>query len=200
MEINSEKIRAIRKNLNLNQKDFAKLLGRSQNTISQWENGLRSPDFASIEQIARCFNLPLEEICLSDNNISISDQVSSENILNSNYIYDVRNGRIYAKSDLKNILKNSFDDITIKKIGKSNINSFVDEIIFVFAIDKLYGEEFNFNHIKLLLNFLPKELLTETSQIIFDIVIKHIVDFKKNFNKIFKVDINGYIESLLKDE
>lgn len=43
----SSEVRAIRNSTGLSQKDFAKLLGLDQSTISLWELGLRSPGGAA---------------------------------------------------------------------------------------------------------------------------------------------------------
>lgn len=47
MEWDTEKIKALRKKLNLNQTQFASLLGASRPLISYWETGKRSPSSIS---------------------------------------------------------------------------------------------------------------------------------------------------------
>lgn len=39
------------------QKDLAQALGMKQRTISNWELGIREPDFATLEKIANYFNV-----------------------------------------------------------------------------------------------------------------------------------------------
>jgi transcriptional regulator with XRE-family HTH domain len=47
----SEKIEIIRKELELNQKDFATKIGLSQNAVSQYITGKRKPDYATIQKL-----------------------------------------------------------------------------------------------------------------------------------------------------
>ncbi|WP_151900462.1 helix-turn-helix domain-containing protein [Sulfurimonas hydrogeniphila] len=53
----SDKISFIRKQLNLNQKDFAKLLDVTQAAISRYEKGDRKPDFAFLETLIKTLNI-----------------------------------------------------------------------------------------------------------------------------------------------
>jgi len=53
----SEKISFIRKHLNLNQKDFAKLLNVTQAAISRYEKGDRKPNFAFLETLIKTLNI-----------------------------------------------------------------------------------------------------------------------------------------------
>jgi len=52
----AEHIRAIRQRLNVSQRDFAEMLNVSLGTVRSWEQGLRSPDGASLRllDIAEC--------------------------------------------------------------------------------------------------------------------------------------------------
>ena len=54
----SERIRLLRTSLNLTQSVFAKKIGLSQNTITKYENGLRSPNNIVVNSICReyCVN------------------------------------------------------------------------------------------------------------------------------------------------
>ncbi len=47
----SEKIEIIRKELELNQKDFATKIGLSQNAVSQYITGKRKPDYETIHKL-----------------------------------------------------------------------------------------------------------------------------------------------------
>ncbi len=47
----------LRKENGLSQKDFGKIIGAAQNTVSQWENGSREPDNETITRIANFFNV-----------------------------------------------------------------------------------------------------------------------------------------------
>lgn len=50
----------LRKEKGLSQKDFGKIIGAAQNTVSQWENGSREPDNETINRIANFFNISID--------------------------------------------------------------------------------------------------------------------------------------------
>ena len=50
----------LRKEKGLSQKDFGKIIGAAQNTVSQWENGSREPDNETINRIANFFNVSID--------------------------------------------------------------------------------------------------------------------------------------------
>lgn len=55
------KLKAIRKNMQLTQKDLSKRSGYSQNAISQWENGKREPDSLNdIHRLAAALGIPVD--------------------------------------------------------------------------------------------------------------------------------------------
>lgn len=51
------RISNLRKQANLSQNDLGKIIGVAQNTLSQWEKGLRAPDFDSVIKISEYFNV-----------------------------------------------------------------------------------------------------------------------------------------------
>lgn len=50
------RIAALRKERKLNQKQLGSILGVAQNTICNWENGKRDPDYESLKKMALFFN------------------------------------------------------------------------------------------------------------------------------------------------
>ncbi len=52
-----ERIKKLRKEIQLSQAELAKKLYMSQQTISSWETGFREPDFATLEAIAKYFEV-----------------------------------------------------------------------------------------------------------------------------------------------
>lgn len=54
------RIAALRKLQKLSQKDFGSIIGVAQNTISNWENGNREPDFDTALRIADYFNVTVD--------------------------------------------------------------------------------------------------------------------------------------------
>lgn len=56
------KICEFRKNKNLSQSALAELMNVSQNTISQWEIGIRSPSIKSAIELAEILDTTVEEL------------------------------------------------------------------------------------------------------------------------------------------
>lgn len=65
----SEKIRDIRKNAGLTQKEFAKHSGTSQAAVAFWENEKRNPGVIQLKKISKAFNIPIMELIECDFNI-----------------------------------------------------------------------------------------------------------------------------------
>lgn len=53
----SEQIRSLRKSHGLSQEDLSSRLGLTKQAVSQWERGIREPDFATLEKIADFFRV-----------------------------------------------------------------------------------------------------------------------------------------------
>ena len=58
----NERLKALRKSLNLTQKDFAEKIGIKRNTLAKYETGVISPSTAVVSLICRVFNV--NEDCL----------------------------------------------------------------------------------------------------------------------------------------
>ena len=52
----NERLKALRKSLNLTQKDFAEKIGIKRNTLAKYETGVISPSTAVVSLICRVFN------------------------------------------------------------------------------------------------------------------------------------------------
>ena len=63
----SEKIKYIRNDLNLNQKDFANLLNVAQSTVSRIEKGERQPEYEFLRNFIIKFNINPDWIFLTKN-------------------------------------------------------------------------------------------------------------------------------------
>jgi transcriptional regulator with XRE-family HTH domain len=59
MNVIGEKVRAIRKERNLNQIDFAEAIGISQGRLSEIEQGRTKPSAETLFQLRRKFNIDL---------------------------------------------------------------------------------------------------------------------------------------------
>lgn len=53
-------IAMLRKEHKLNQKELGVIIGVAQNTICNWENGKREPDFLSLEKMASYFHCSVD--------------------------------------------------------------------------------------------------------------------------------------------
>ncbi len=69
----NERLRQLRQQSSLMQKDIAKTLGISTITLRQYEQGTREPNIEKILQLAIIFNVSLDELlCLEDFRTSLS--------------------------------------------------------------------------------------------------------------------------------
>ncbi len=68
MEI-SDKLKNIRKDLNLTQEDLAEKIGVSRAAISKWETGKGLPDIGNLIQISQVFDISLDELIKGNANV-----------------------------------------------------------------------------------------------------------------------------------
>lgn len=62
----ANKIKKLRQQHNLTQKQLAKLIGTNQNIISYWELGKFEPNIFNCILLADAFNVSLDELCCRD--------------------------------------------------------------------------------------------------------------------------------------
>jgi len=63
----NERLRQLRQQSSLMQKDIAKILGISPITLRQYEQGTREPNIEKLLQLAIIFNVSLDDLlCLND--------------------------------------------------------------------------------------------------------------------------------------
>ena len=60
MGIFANRVKALRKENGWTQDDFARRVGVSRSCIGNWEQGLREPEYESLEKIADMFNVDIE--------------------------------------------------------------------------------------------------------------------------------------------
>jgi transcriptional regulator with XRE-family HTH domain len=63
----AERLKELRNTRKITQADLAKLLGISKSTISMYERGERTPDFALLERICDYFNIDMDYLLGRDN-------------------------------------------------------------------------------------------------------------------------------------
>lgn len=61
-------LEAARRNAKLTQKEFAELLGVSNSTVCNWENGVSFPNAEQIDRICELVGLPYDHINFLPNN------------------------------------------------------------------------------------------------------------------------------------
>ncbi len=64
-----EKLKRLRTELNLTQKDFADKLGVSQSSVNYWEKGQRVPSIEAAARIADFFGITIESLLDSDDRL-----------------------------------------------------------------------------------------------------------------------------------
>lgn len=83
-----EKIKNIRTEKDLTQKEFADQLFVSRQTISNWENNKSYPSVDFIESISKTFSVPIEDLLAenigAENKRSINTEPSKEEIISKN--------------------------------------------------------------------------------------------------------------------
>lgn len=76
-----QKIVELRKKANLTQECLSEKLNITRQTLSNWESNNTSPDINQAKEMAKLFNISLDE--LTDNNLEIECKDNSSNILNN---------------------------------------------------------------------------------------------------------------------
>ncbi|XCP83667.1 helix-turn-helix domain-containing protein [Roseburia hominis] len=80
--MNQEKIGAflkkLRKEKNVTQEQLAEVFGVSNRTISRWENGINMPDLGLLLDIARYYQVGIEEILNGERTVEMRDEKTEE--------------------------------------------------------------------------------------------------------------------------
>ena len=71
-----ERIKELRKNNNMTQKELAEKLHVSRQAITKWENGRGLPDIVNIINISSLFDISLDDLILNDKRLS--DKIISD--------------------------------------------------------------------------------------------------------------------------
>lgn len=74
--MNGKKLKELRKNMKITQKEFCEQFGITQPTLSYWENELREPDGKTLKDIANYFQVSIDY--LMDNEESIKENELSK--------------------------------------------------------------------------------------------------------------------------
>ena len=106
------RIRELRKQKKITQRELAKHLQIADSTLSYWEQGKYEPDIHALRHLSKFFNVSIDyiigEVISDDAEVSKTfDTFVSENKI----LYDV-------KSDINSIKRPEFEDLSPEEIGK----------------------------------------------------------------------------------
>lgn len=74
-------LRALRNEKGLTQEQLAEVLGVSNRSISRWENGANLPDLDLLIQIAKYYDVGIEEILNGERTVEVMDKKTEETLL-----------------------------------------------------------------------------------------------------------------------
>ena len=96
-----ETLKELRNNKGISQREFAQMLGISQQTVGSWEVGRTEPDNTMLKQIAKYFNVSIDYLLDNDGGTGTGTQLNAEQ---AELIaeYDALNDE--GRATLKNIL------------------------------------------------------------------------------------------------
>lgn len=77
-----EKLQELRKNKNLTQEELAECLFVSRTAISKWESGRGYPNIDSLKQIAKYFDITIDELLSSERLLSLAEEENLMNLIN----------------------------------------------------------------------------------------------------------------------
>ena len=121
-----EKIKELRKKLNVTQEKLAEYLNVTSQAVSRWEGEICYPDMEMLPTIANFFNISLDELFEADKKAE-----RLKNFKNEIYIKDVQGYPLEAVEICRNALKEFPNDYEIMSnlIGLLDVKNNKDEII-----------------------------------------------------------------------
>jgi len=96
-----DRIKKLRKSLNLTQSQLGELIGKSKGNISGYENGTFEPSANTIVELAKCFNISTDELLLgySIENSDFLSKADEDLVKNFNKLDNVKKERILERID-----------------------------------------------------------------------------------------------------
>ena len=70
----NKRLRSLREQHKISQKDFAEILGVSNVVLSRYENGERKPDYDMLIKIAEYFDVSVDYLLGKSNSVQLSDE------------------------------------------------------------------------------------------------------------------------------
>ena len=116
-----ERIKELRKNLNINQTEFGKRIGAKQTTIAGYENKIRTPSEAIIKSICREFNV--KEEWLRDGIAPMSNEspISIDEYARQKNMTELEKSIIIEYLDLDDLTRKKVIEM-LKKVFKEYLN------------------------------------------------------------------------------
>lgn len=77
----NKRLRSLREQHKISQKDFAEILGVSNVVLSRYENGERKPDYDMLIKIAEYFDVSVDYLLGKSNSVQLSDDEEFQNFI-----------------------------------------------------------------------------------------------------------------------
>lgn len=74
LQIFADRLKMLRSNLNITQKDFAEKIGITAAALSSYENNLKNPSIAVAKRIAKTYNVSIDWLCGLSDKIKNNDE------------------------------------------------------------------------------------------------------------------------------
>jgi transcriptional regulator with XRE-family HTH domain len=115
------RIRKLRKQKNITQKELAKYLQIADSTLSYWEMGKYEPDIDALKNLSKFFNVTIDYIVGDGSNMETSEHKATyaDKGNHDNALFVSEPEMIYGTSHMKNELNRyEFNDLTAEEIEK----------------------------------------------------------------------------------
>ncbi|EKQ56336.1 MULTISPECIES: helix-turn-helix transcriptional regulator [unclassified Clostridium] len=100
-----DRLRDLRNEIKLEQKEFAKILNVHKGTVSNWENNKRSPDKEMISKIASYFNVTTDYLLCRTNDKNITVEIEPAKELAFQMIDELlKDGYTLTKDDIPDLV------------------------------------------------------------------------------------------------
>ena len=117
------KIAELRKKIGLSQAELGKIVGAAQNTICNWENGNRKPDYETLIILSKLFNCSIEYIIGEDSTIKINTQYETITQQEKTLLETFRNTTEFGRQRIIQSALNIYDEIEKKNTRANTKNS-----------------------------------------------------------------------------
>ncbi len=120
-----KKIKQLRENIGLNQKEFSEKIGVSNSRVSNWEKGINRPDVDLLYQICKVLKVSADELLELNNDVSLNAQ---EQNLITQYKKLTPNGKILLSESLNSILKYETNQLNGSAYVKESSAAYAENI------------------------------------------------------------------------